>query len=78
VITVVHHAPDTTPLDLKLIHSKFVTHPRGSGHTELPDHHDGDAEDDATRVQQAQEALLEQAADLTLRLASLEAARGSA
>jgi hypothetical protein len=81
VITVVHHAPDTTPLDLKLIHSKFVTHPRGhsssSGHT---DHDGGDAEEDAAyiRVQQTQEALLEQASDLALRLSSLEEARASA
>ena len=82
----VHHAPDTTPLDLKLIHSKFVTQPRtydsvGSSsstshgaaqETEHRQDEDGTEAITGARVAVAQEALLDQAAQLSLRLSALE------
>lgn len=33
VITQLHHAPDTTPFYLELVHSKFVTRTRGADDT---------------------------------------------
>jgi hypothetical protein len=85
VIAMVHHAPDTTPLDLKLIHSKFVTQPRtydsagssstshGAAKEETKQDEDEDMEAiTSARVAGAQEALLDQAAQLSLRLSALE------
>jgi hypothetical protein len=87
VIAMVHHAPDTTPLDLKLIHSKFVTLPRtydsagssstshGAAKEETKQDEDEDEDVEAitsARVAGAQEALLDQATQLSLRLSALE------
>ncbi|ELR10931.1 O-methyltransferase, putative [Acanthamoeba castellanii str. Neff] len=89
VIAMVHHAPDTTPLDLKLIHSKFVTQPRtydsvgssstshGAAAQETEQDEDEDEDEGVeaiagARVAGVQEALLDQAAQLSLRLSALE------
>lgn len=83
----VHHAPDTTPLDLKLIHSKFVTQPRtydsvgssSTSHGAAAQETEQDEDEDegveaiaGARVAGVQEALLDQAAQLSLRLSALE------